>query len=643
MSSSGENEVWTPPRLRARLTAEKGLAPAPRCFIIWRATTRANGAETRGYVLPGGPARQDEPAFEQWLVERHLAGAERLSVSVLVIREQLDATGLLREGVLERRRGGVDGPYHGNVARVEFTGAAKPVRRYRAGPDGRLVDLPPDDATGFAPASTAGEIESFAGEDAAVHDFLVPGSIIVDRRAPSLFEELLGLSAVIHARRPDGVVIGCGVGWHGDVAFVLAADFPRDNGLLVPPPDLEAAVAHALRTRDLIRHETRVDEQGFCVIARERERQGLVTIRLQGKATRIDPYTPDRGTAMNDDQRRWKTYAETYEARTVLDSWRNGDSAELAVLTIDPDLGAWRHIIDTDGVEISRRTDNEAAVAVLYRERHGVTEAAPTAAAGDSAAPGEREAGHMTIEETTALQDDLSIEARAWSDAMTVLEQIRADVADPLVDRHAAAERLNALVPALYQLHVPLSASILRVRIEQLEAGTLGATDLATALDESIACLRQEHALTRVAALSSAALEYDEEAPFGPLVEANFPAAAYDIEEAIRCLALRRSTACVLHAMRVMRLGLARLERVLATPDLTGLPWARLNEVVHGATDDGDLLGTLGLVRRAWRAPGLLPAAKYTEEEAEVVLTAVEAFMRALAKHLDSAERASAG
>ena len=80
-----------------------------------------------GYELPGEPGRQDEAAFERWLIERDLAGPERLSVSVLVIREQLDAAGLLRECVLERRRGGAEGPYYGNVARVEFAGAAKHV------------------------------------------------------------------------------------------------------------------------------------------------------------------------------------------------------------------------------------------------------------------------------------------------------------------------------------------------------------------------------------------------------------------------------------------------------------------------------------------------------------------------------------
>src|ERR1700679_2632611 len=129
MKPPGENDIWTPPRLRARLAALKGLAPAPSCYVIWRATAKGAAPEASFYELPGElpgeTVRRDEAAFEQWLSGRKLAGAERLSVSVLVIREQLDEAGLVREGVLERRRGAADGPYYGNVARVEFTGAAK--------------------------------------------------------------------------------------------------------------------------------------------------------------------------------------------------------------------------------------------------------------------------------------------------------------------------------------------------------------------------------------------------------------------------------------------------------------------------------------------------------------------------------------
>src|ERR1700722_14072811 len=113
MSTPGENDIWTPSRLRTLLASQKGLAPTPSCYVIWRVTTRPDAPELGGYELSGVPGRQDEAAFEQWLLERNLAGPERLSVSILVIREQLDEAGLLGDCVLGRGRGG---RYRGNPA-----------------------------------------------------------------------------------------------------------------------------------------------------------------------------------------------------------------------------------------------------------------------------------------------------------------------------------------------------------------------------------------------------------------------------------------------------------------------------------------------------------------------------------------------
>jgi HEPN domain-containing protein len=146
-------------------------------------------------------------------------------------------------------------------------------------------------------------------------------------------------------------------------------------------------------------------------------------------------------------------------------------------------------------------------------------------------------------------------------------------------------------------------------------------------------------ALTLVVLLPPGHRPADADPSFGPLVEQHFPAAAYDIEEMAHCLALRRSTAAVLHAMQAMRHGLLGLERLLSTAGLPDLSWTRLIAIVRDARGDfNDVVVALGRVRRAWRAPGLPPAAKYTEEEAETVLAAVEALMRAVAARLEAAD-----
>jgi hypothetical protein len=82
----------------------------------------------------------------------------------------------------------------------------------------------------------------------------------------------------------------------------------------------------------------------------------------------------------------------------------------------------------------------------------------------------------------------------------------------------------------------------------------------------------------------------------------------------------------------------------LSPPKLTELSWARLISAVRGvAGGHRDLVEALARVRRVWRAPGLTPAVKYTEEEAEAVLGAVEALMRLLAARFDEDGVASGG
>lgn len=642
MSNSGESIIWSPSRLRTQLAAQKGLAPAPSCYIVWRATSQPGRPDLGGYELPGQTGRHDEAAFERWLVERDLAGPERLSVSVLVIREQLDAVGLVQEGVLERRRGAAEGPYYGNVARVEFTAAATRVQRYRAARDGRLRKLPAEDEADAAPTTDLEvNADAFAGEDAAVHAYLGAGAVILDRRAPTLFEDLIGLSGIIHARRRDGTEVGCGVGWHGGVPYVLAADFPRDGRPLAPPPELEAAVADAVRSRDLIRLETRLDDRGFCVIARQRGRPNLLMIRLEGGGVHVTPYTPGRTAAANADQRRWMTYAETYESRTVLDSWPEGDGGDLAVVTIDQDQEAWRHIIDPDGIELSRHPDNEAAAAVLHREHA----AHPDQSAAEMAVDGapERIADAIdAVADATVPADSLLTKVLAWSrvaaDLRAAIAATKAAAAPGQKVPHLVLDQLSALMPALAVLHARFTAGSLNRLVVQARSGAIATAAFAVALAEIQARLHDELALTRNVTLPNLSGPADGEPPFGPLVELHFPAALYDIEEAVYCLALRRPTAAVLHAMKVMRHGLDGVARLLGVPKLTDMTWTQVIAAVRSAAGhQEDLVETLQPVRRAWRAPGLLPADKYTEAEAEAVLDAVATFMRALASRFEAA------
>lgn len=143
---------------------------------------------------------------------------------------------------------------------------------------------------------------------------------------------------------------------------------------------------------------------------------------------------------------------------------------------------------------------------------------------------------------------------------------------------------------------------------------------------------------------------------FGPVVELKFPSASYDIVEAARCLALRRSTACAFHLMRVVEIGLDATRKCLAIPDPVknaernwGHALRRIKSAMEerqtgdpkwsgvDATFFAETYAYLDAVRQAWRNSTMHVERKYTEEEAEHLFAVVKGFMKAIASRLDEA------
>ena len=121
---------------------------------------------------------------------------------------------------------------------------------------------------------------------------------------------------------------------------------------------------------------------------------------------------------------------------------------------------------------------------------------------------------------------------------------------------------------------------------------------------------------------------------FGDKVDGAFPSAQYDISEAGRCLALRRSTACVVHLMRALEVALASLANVLGR-SMTTQTWNTTLNVLETEIRSRDKK-TLGekwreedeqffaeaathfrLIKNAWRNHAAHAKAKYTDEEAK--------------------------
>jgi hypothetical protein len=144
---------------------------------------------------------------------------------------------------------------------------------------------------------------------------------------------------------------------------------------------------------------------------------------------------------------------------------------------------------------------------------------------------------------------------------------------------------------------------------------------------------------------------------FGSEVETKFATAgAFEIDEAGKCLAVGRSTACVFHLMRVMELGVKATGSCLGIPDPvkdSERNWGAMlrktkdeidrrnkaNPLLWPHMDDKDFFAeiyvSLDAVRNVWRNATMHVENKYTPEEAQHIMSAVRGFMRKLASRCD--------
>jgi HEPN domain-containing protein len=139
---------------------------------------------------------------------------------------------------------------------------------------------------------------------------------------------------------------------------------------------------------------------------------------------------------------------------------------------------------------------------------------------------------------------------------------------------------------------------------------------------------------------------------FGKEVNDRLSAAIDDIEEAGKCLALGRATACVLHTMRILEVGLKALANALNIPYAPSwesylkqisdqIAAKHKNKTVKWRREEKfyrDLSGDLLLVKQAWRNPTMHIDRKYGIDEAEQIFNAAKIFMQRLANHFNEKE-----
>jgi hypothetical protein len=140
---------------------------------------------------------------------------------------------------------------------------------------------------------------------------------------------------------------------------------------------------------------------------------------------------------------------------------------------------------------------------------------------------------------------------------------------------------------------------------------------------------------------------FEATTPFGVEVETKFPSASEDIYEAHKCLALGRSTACVMHLMRVSEVGLKALATALSVGHQTD--WGGYIREIEREMDSrakssgkrsadelfySECALAFGHLKRAWRNPSMHVDKTYTPDRAKEILDAISSFMSHLATKL---------
>lgn len=143
--------------------------------------------------------------------------------------------------------------------------------------------------------------------------------------------------------------------------------------------------------------------------------------------------------------------------------------------------------------------------------------------------------------------------------------------------------------------------------------------------------------------------------PFGESVNDSFPSAQYDIREAGQCLALKRSTACVFHLMRILEIGLSALVSAIDLR-MEKKTWNtilnRFEAEIRSRDNKADrkkwkindekflaeAATYIRMVKNAWRNHAIHGKDVYTDEQAEEIYRSVKSFMRHLSGRLSEEE-----
>lgn len=174
--------------------------------------------------------------------------------------------------------------------------------------------------------------------------------------------------------------------------------------------------------------------------------------------------------------------------------------------------------------------------------------------------------------------------------------------------------------------------------------------DFATALQELNHRIREDLDSKHFITLTPAEDDFfDPKAhPFGPEILAKFPSATFDIEEASKCMAIGRYTACVFHLMRVMEIALHAIHNCLGLPPgLTGndRTWGSILQKIRNEYIARPNFSErqffqqshwhLDAVKDAWRNGTMHIENRYTEAEAMMLYMSIKSYLQFLSSRMD--------
>jgi hypothetical protein len=216
-------------------------------------------------------------------------------------------------------------------------------------------------------------------------------------------------------------------------------------------------------------------------------------------------------------------------------------------------------------------------------------------------------------------------------------------------DRIWLYQKLNGVIPTCEAVGLRVTALQIKAVMDNIGGQTVFSntqiSQMVTGLGIALTAEMSTHLFMRV--FPERAAYYEQDELFGPTVNANFGSAKRDIKSAGSCYAADRNTACVMHLMRILEVGLNALAKELnvlfdrrnwenvindieaeikkITGPAWGPNWKQKLEFYSGAAKD------FRYFKDAWRNHAMHHREHYEASEAKSILDHVKAFMVQLA------------